>query len=248
MDDDPQALAYIREAVEKAGYRAKVTGDPEQAKELVESHQPDLVLPDLVLLDLVLLDLGLLLDLVLLDLVLPGTEGFELMKSLPENPDRPVVFILAYGREETIARALELGAADYIVKPFLPTELVARIRSALCNHAGPPEPFRAGDLAIDYVERRVELKGRPLRLTATEYDLLRILSTHAGRVVTYDRILGSMWNTRSPGDARLVRVFVKKLRHLLGDDAKRPKYIFTVPRVGYRMAGPKDSQASAGTG
>ncbi len=219
VDDDPHALGYIKEIVESAGYRTKVTGNPEEVKELVEVHQPDLLL---------------------MDLLLPGTDGIELMKSLPERPDRPVIFLSVYGRDETIARALELGAADYIVKPFSPTELIARIHAALRRHSGPPEPFKAGDLVINYEERRVELRGNPLRLTATEFDLLRILSMHAGRVVTYEQILSNVWQMRNPGDARVVRVFVKKLRHILGDDARKPKYIFTEPRVGYRMARPSD--------
>ena len=215
VDDDPQALGYIRETIEKGGYRATVTADPEQVKELVEAHQPDLLL---------------------LDLLLPGTDGIELMKNLPKRSDRPVIFLSAYGRDETIARALQLGAADYIVKPFSPTELIARIEAALRTHAGTPEPFRSGDLAINYEERRVELAGNPVRLTATEFDLLRELSTHAGRVVTYDQLLSSAWQMRNSGDARVVRVFIKKLRQKLGDDARNPTYIFTEPRVGYRMA------------
>ena len=219
VDDDPQALGYIRETVETAGYRTKVTGDPEEVKELVEVHQPDMIL---------------------LDLMLPGTNGIELMKNLPERSDRPVIFISVYGRDETIAKALELGAADYIVKPFSPTELIARIQAALRKHTGPPEPFQAGDLAINYEERRVELKGKPVRLTATEFELLRALSTNAGRVVTHEQLLSSVWQMRNSGDARVVRVFIKKLRHMLGDDAKKPKYIFTEPRVGYRMARPND--------
>ena len=219
VDDDPHALGYIRETVESAGYRTKVTGNPEEVKELVEVHQPDLLL---------------------FDLLLPGTDGIELMKSLPERSDRPVIFLSVYGRDETIARALELGAADYIVKPFSPTELIARIHAALRRHTGPPEPFKAGGLVINYEERRVELDGNPLRLTATEFDLLRALSTHAGRAVTYEQLLSSVWQMRNPGDPRVVRVFVKKLRRILGDDAKNPKYIFTEPRFGYRMARPND--------
>lgn len=215
VDDDPQALGYIRETIEKGGYRATVTGEPEKVKELVDAHQPALLL---------------------LDLLLPGTDGIELMKNLPKRSDRPVIFLSAYGRDETIAKALQLGAADYIVKPFSPTELIARIDTALRKYAGTPEPFRTGDLVINYEERRVELAGHPVRLTATEFDLLRVLSTHAGRVVTYDHILSSAWSMRNPGNARVVRVFVKKLREKLGDDAKKPTYIFTEPRVGYRMA------------
>ena len=218
VDDDPQALGYTRGALENAGYRALVTGDPEKIQNLIEARQPDLVL---------------------LDLLLPGKDGIELMQSIPELSDRPVIFLSAYGRDETIAKALESGAADYVVKPFSPTELIARIRAALRKDAGPPEPFRVGELVIDYAERHVALQGRQLKLTATEYDLLRILSTNAGKAVTYDQMLRNVWQSRNSGDTRVVHAIVKKLRRKLGDDVKRPRYIFTESRVGYRMAKPE---------
>ena len=220
VDDDPQALGYIRNILEDAGFAALVTGDPKGVKNLIDAHQPDLVL---------------------LDLLLPGTDGIELMQSVPALADQPVIFLSAYGRDETIARALESGAVDYVVKPFSPTELIARIQSALRKHARPPDPFQAGDLAINYEERRVALAGSQLKLTATEYDLLRVLSTNAGRVVTYDSLLSSVWQSRNSGDARVVRAFVKKLRQKLGDNAGSPTYIFTVPRVGYRLAVPDEA-------
>ncbi len=217
VDDDPQTLGYIRSILKDAGYYPLVTGNPKEVPGLIERHNPDLVL---------------------LDLLLPGTDGIELMQELPALVDRPVIFLSAYGRDETIVRALELGAADYVVKPFSPTELVARIRAALRRQAGPGEPYRAVDLAIDYEERRVTLAGRPIRLTATEYDLLAVLSANRGRVSTYDQLLRRVWRSRKSSDARLVRAFVKKLRRKLGDDASRPTYIFTESRVGYRMAKP----------
>ena len=124
----------------------------------------------------------------LLDLVLPGTDGIELMQSVPELADLPVIFISGYGRDETIVRALEAGAEDYIVKPFSPAELTARVRAALRRFEG-AEPFVLGDLAIDYVRRRVSVAGRPVELTLTEFELLRVLSVNAGRVVTYDSLL-----------------------------------------------------------
>jgi len=219
VDDDPQALGYTRGVLEKAGYRALVTGDPDKIQNLIEARRPDLVL---------------------LDLLLPGKDGIELMQSMPALSERPVIFLSAYGRDETIARALESGAADYVVKPFSPTELIARIRAALRKDAGPPEPFNVGELVIDYDERRVLIQGGQLKLTATEYDLLRILSTNAGRTVTYDQMLRNVWQKRNTGDARLVRAVVKRLRRKLGDDVKNPRYIFTESRVGYRMAKPAE--------
>ena len=158
------------------------------------------------------------------------------MQSLPALADLPVIFISGYGGDETIARALEMGAVDYVVKPFSPTELVARIQAALRRRAEPPEPYLLGDLAIHYEERRVSLAGRPVQLTATEYELLRALSVNAGRVSTYGSLLRQVWGGRHAGDSRLVRAFVKKLRRKLGDDANSPAYIFTERQVGYRMA------------
>ena len=131
---------------------------------------------------------------------------------------------------------MEIGAADYVVKPFSPTELVARIQAALRRRAEPLEPYRLGELAIHYEERRVTLAGRPVQLTATEYELLCKLSVNAGRVLTHDYLLQRVWTSENSGDSRLVRAFVKKLRRKLGDDANSPTYIFTEPRVGYRMA------------
>ena len=174
--------------------------------------------------------------LILLDLILPGTDGVELMEQVPEMADLPVIFISAYGRDETIAKALKAGADDYIVKPFSPTELVARVQAALRRRNEPREPFRFLDLAIRYDEHRVTLAGRPVSLTATEYDLLRVLSVNAGRVVTYDSLLRQVWGRQISADRRLLRTYVQRLRRKLGDDAARPVYIFNQRQVGYRMA------------
>ena len=178
--------------------------------------------------------------LVLLDLMLPGTDGNALMERIPEFADLPVIFISGYGRDETIARAPEAGAADYIVKPFSPTELTARIRTALRRQAE-PEPNLLGDLAIHYEERRVSAAGRPVQLTATEYELLRVLSRNAGRVSSHEDLLRQVWGGRHHGDTELVRTFVKKLRRKLGDDAASPAYIVNECGAGYRMARPGDA-------
>ena len=220
VDDDPQTLRHVRDALTNAGYVPVVTGDPEEALSLVEANDPHLVL---------------------LDLMLPGTDGIELMRGILDMADVPVIFLSAYGQEETIARAFENGADDYVVKPFSPTELVARIKAALRKReapewAEPSEPYVLGELAIDYAERRVTLAGRPVQLTAIEYGLLFELSANAGRVMTYDRLLQRVWGLRRSGDSRRVRTAAKQLRRKLGDDANNPTYILNEPRVGYRMA------------
>ena len=146
-----------------------VTGDPGAVARLIRAEKPRLVL---------------------LDLMLPGTDGIELMQTVPELADLPVIFISGYGRDETIARALEAGAEDYVVKPFSPTELTARIRAALRRRSN-PVPFVLGDLAIDYDRRRVSVAGRPVTLTPTEYELLRVLAQGAGRIThVAHRIVG----------------------------------------------------------
>ena len=216
VDDDPQTLRYVRDALSAAGYVPLVTGDPQEVSRLVRTEKPDLVL---------------------LDLMLPGTDGIKLMASVPELADRPVIFISGYGRDETIARALESGAADYIVKPFSPTELAARVGAALRGRAE-PERFLLGDLVIRYEQREVSVAGRPVRLTATEYKLLCVLSVNAGRVVTYDTLLRQVWDGRRHNSLGPVRAYVKRLRRKLGDDADRPAYILTERGVGYRMPEP----------
>ena len=216
VDDDPLTLRYVRDVLSDAGYAPLVTGDPDGLPGVIRAEKPRLVL---------------------LDLMLPGTDGIELMQRVPEFADLPVIFISGYGRDETIARALESGAADYIVKPFSPTELVARVQAALRNRAE-PEFFLHGELAVDYGQRRVSVAGRAVPLTTTEFELLRILSTSGGRVVTTEALLRRVWGRRSSNNTDRVRTVVKKLRAKRGDAAAAPTYICTEHGVGYRMATP----------
>ena len=217
VDDDPETLRHVRDTLADAGFAPLVTGDHREMSRILQAEKPRLVL---------------------LDLMLPGTDGVQLMQTVPELADQPVIFISGYGRDETIASALDAGADDYIVKPFSPTELVARIRAALRRRAD-PVPMVLGDLAIDYDRRRVTVAGRAVELTATEYELLRVLSQGAGRVLTHDTLLRRVWNGRT-ANPKIVRAYVKRLRSKLGDDAQRPAYILTERRVGYRMPGPGD--------
>ena len=224
VDDDPQTLRYVRDILLKAGFVPSMTADPREVSRRIRDEEPHLVL---------------------LDLMLPWINGIEVMGKILEATDVPVIFLSAYGQDETIARALEAGASDYVVKPFSPTELVARIEAALRKRAPglrrQPEPFVLGDLSIDYDGRSVSLAGRTVSLTATEFNLLRELSVNAGRVLTHDHLLQRVWGHEFIGDSGATRTVIKRLRYKLNDDARNPSYIFTEPRVGYRMPKVEDA-------
>ena len=219
VDDDPQTLRYVRDALSKAGYTPTVTASPDEVLRLMEEEEPQLVL---------------------LDLMLPGTDGIVLMGSIRELANVPVIFISAYGQDQVIARAFEMGAADYVVKPFSPTELVARIQAALRRQAvpvvaAPSEPYVVGDLTVDYAERRVTVAGSPVDLTAIEYRTLAELSANADRIMTHEQLRIQVWGREGASDSGPVRAIVRRLRRKLGDDADNPTYIFTKRRVGYWM-------------
>ncbi len=221
VDDDQQMLWLLRRIFADAGYTPISTNKPEEVERLIEAERPRLIV---------------------LDRMLPGTDGFELMKRISDITDAPVIFLSGRGRDQDVVRAFELGAADYVVKPFSSLELMARIRAALQKQTSGEqrhrEPYMLGDLEIDYTERRVAVAGHPAHLSATEYKLLFELSIDAGRVLTHDQLLRRVWGLEHSGDPRLVRTSVKAIRRKLGDDARSPTYIFTEPRVGYRMAKP----------
>lgn len=229
VDDDPQVLRYIRDALTRTGYTAIVTADPDEVPRLIEAHSPHLVL---------------------MDLMLPGTDGIELMKAILATNDVPIIFLSAYSQAEVVTRAYEMGASDYIVKPFTPTELAARIRSALVRRtapeqAEPAEPYISGDLTINYLDREVTVGAEPVELTATEYKLLFELSINAGRVLTHNALLKRIWGFGHSRDSRPLRTIVKNLRRKLRDEASNPSYIFTEHRVGYRLAKPTSAESEA---
>ena len=219
VDDDPNVLRYVRSILSDAGYSVRGTGDPDRALELLETEPPHLAL---------------------LDLVLGGMSGFDLMENIREVSDVPVIFVSGHDEETYIVNALNMGADDYIVKPFSPPELLARIEASLRKRSrlgqnDARRPYRLGDLAIDYAERRVTLVGEPVELTGMEYKLLSELSANAGRVLTHDQLLERVWGHGHSDGTALTRNLVRSLRRKLGEDARRPRYIFTAPGIGYRM-------------
>ena len=219
VDDDPQTLRDARHSLREAGYAVTVTRDPGQVGRLMASEKPHAVL---------------------LDLILPEVDGIQLMQDTPGLADVPVIFLSVYGRDQIIAQALDAGADDYVVKPFSPITLVARVQAALRRRAvpkpaEPSEPYRVGHLVIDYTERSVSMAGRPIKLTDLEYRLLFELSVNSGQVLNHQQLLQRVWGPGHPGYSGPVRTVVKNLRRKLDDDAGNPTYIFNEPRVGYRM-------------
>ena len=216
VDDDPQALRLIRDALVRSDFTPIVTADPEEALRLVAEERPHVVL---------------------LDLVLPGADGMELMKEIAAIGEAPVIFLSAHGQEQLVARALDEGAADYLVKPFSAVELAARIRLALRRREmpEPTAPYVLGDLTIDYAQRRVSLGGRAVEMTDIEYRTLAELASNAGRVLTYEHLLRRVWRLEGDADLRPMRSVINRLRRKLGENAEDPTYIFTELRVGYRM-------------
>ena len=221
VDDDPVSLRYVRDILSKAGFDPVVTADPGETLRFVKEKKPHLIL---------------------LDLMLPGSSGIDLMHDIFSVASVPIVFLSAYSQEDIVARAFDMGAADYVVKPFSQTELLARIRAALRNQEvfPPSTPYVFKGLVVDYAEPSVTLDGSSVRLKPMEYRLLAHLSASAGRSLTYDHLMQHVWGLEGALDLRPLRTAVKTLRRKLGDDAASPTYIFTEPRVGYRMARSSD--------
>lgn len=213
VDDDPFALNSIRDLLKAEGFVPFATGNPTDVPGLIAAEQPHLIL---------------------LDLMLPGTDGIDVMEQTAAMADLPVIIISGYDKDETIARALDAGAVDYIVKPFSRTELAARIRSAL-RVRSLPKRFTLEDLVIDFDRREVTVSGKELHLTSTEFELLRVLSHNAGRLVTYGDLISALWEDQSNSHPGLVRSAVMKLRRKLGDNPAKPNYIYNVHGVGYKM-------------
>ena len=221
IDNDQDAQEYIRRTLSAAGYNPVVTESMEEMGLLSDRGTPSLIL----------LDFGML-----------EAAGTELVQDILRYAGAPVILMSWSGWNQDTAQAFEMGMLDFIARPFSQIELVTRVRAALRRRAqgesGPLEPYESNGLRIEYAEHNVTVSGQEVQLTATEYNLLVELSTNAGRVLTHQRLLDRVWGPDHPGDPRILRAFVKSLRRKLGDDANDPSYIFTVPRVGYRMARP----------
>ena len=219
VDDEPPIRKLLAVGLSTQGYVVSEAMNARVAIDMVGSEKPDLVL---------------------LDLGLPDMGGHELLaKWRGEGMDLPIVILSSRTDEAGIVKALELGADDYVTKPFGMNELVARLRVALRHRLqvqGESPLFQVGDLSVDLVKRVVKARGEELKLTPKEYDILRLLVQHSGRVLTHRFILDKVWGEVT--DVQYLRVYVRQLRQKIEESPDQPRYILTETGVGYRLLAP----------
>jgi DNA-binding response OmpR family regulator len=216
VDDEPSVRDVVVRYLQQEGYTTLEAGDGQEALNLLEHELPSLVV---------------------LDLMLPGISGLSLCRWIRERSETPVIIVTALGEESDRLIGLELGADDYLTKPFSPRELVARVKTVL-RRSSPPttsERIEFADLVIDPVRREARKAGRPLRLTALEFDLLWFLANSPDRVFDRDELMGEVWGYVSELDTGTVTVHVRRLRAKIEDDPSRPRHLETVWGSGYRF-------------
>jgi two-component system KDP operon response regulator KdpE len=181
-------------------------------------------------------------DLVILDVMMPGLDGFAVCQAIRRTSDVPIIMLSARGRENDIVRALDLGADDYLTKPFGVAEMLARVRAALRRHAPtwdrPQPPLTIGQLHVDFEARQVTVDGKGIQLTPTEYDLLAHMALNAGRVLTHRALLRAVWGPEYGDETEYLWAYIRRLRRKIEPDPGNPHYILTHPGVGYAFAAP----------
>jgi two-component system KDP operon response regulator KdpE len=218
VDDEPQIRRSLQVNLERAGYAVDAVASGEHALESFQNRRPDVII---------------------LDLLMPGLGGAEVVHRIRQVSPVPIIVLSAVGEESWKVKALELGADDYMTKPFGMDELSARIRSLLRRAAGAhgPEPvFLAGELSVNFDRREVTMDRQPVKLTPTEYDLLKYMIEHAGKVLTHRMLLKEVWGQAYVDQAQYLRVFIGQLRKKLERNPTRPRFILTDPGVGYRFS------------
>jgi two-component system KDP operon response regulator KdpE len=217
VDDEPPIRRLLRNTLAVQDYRVVEAATGKEALDAARREKPDLVV---------------------LDLGLPDSDGLDIIRELRARSPVPIVVLSSRGDEKGKVSALDLGADDYVTKPFGIEELMARIRTALrhrLQEQGGRPVFRSGDLSVDLVHRRVSVGEREVKLSPKEYDILQQLVIHAGKVLTHRHLLHEVWGGEESGDVQYLRVFIRQLRQKLEADPERPRHIMTEPGVGYRL-------------
>jgi DNA-binding response OmpR family regulator len=223
-DDDPQLLRLIARNLELEDYQVLTATDGQQALELIEAHTPDLVL---------------------LDVMMPKMDGFTVCQRVREFSMVPIIIITARGQDHDKVQGLDMGADDYLTKPFSVDELLARVRSVLRRAQFSAERAQSrqtsttiGDLSIDYTQHRVMVGDKEVLITPIEYRILSYLAQNAGRVVTQDLLLDQVWGAEYVGESHMLQVNVNRLRRKIEADPAHPRYIMTRVGIGYFMPSP----------
>ena len=216
VDDEPTIREIVVTYLQRDGYRTLEAADGDRARQLLESESPDLVV---------------------LDLMLPGTDGLELCRWIRSGSQLPVIMLTARGEESDRIVGLELGADDYVTKPFSPRELTARVRTVLrrAEPAGREERLSYDGLDIEPATREVTRHGEPLRLTAREFELLWFLASHPRRVFSREHLMRRVWGYSAALDTGTVTVHMRRLREKIEDEPSQPRHLETVWGVGYRF-------------
>jgi DNA-binding response OmpR family regulator len=218
VDDEPQIVRLLRAYLEEAGFRVVIASDGEQALYVARHEKPDLVV---------------------LDLLMPRMDGLEFTRRIRRERDVPIIMLTARAEETDRIVGLELGADDYVTKPFSPRELIARVRAVLRRAQAPPEPpsvLRTGPLILDRATHTVTVSGRPVNLTPTEFGILESLMTTPGRVFRRHELLETVQGVAFEAYERTVDAHIKNLRRKIEPDPAHPRYVLTVRGIGYRMS------------
>jgi DNA-binding response OmpR family regulator len=217
VDDEPIVRDVVVRYLRRDGFTTLEAGDGGDARRLIETREPSLVV---------------------LDVMLPGTDGLELCRWIRGRSDLPVILLTARGEEADRIVGLELGADDYVTKPFSPRELSVRVRTVLRRTGGPaarPQRFEFGDVVVDSTSREVTKRGDPVTLTAKEFDLLAFLAAHPRQVFSRDQLMDRVWDYSASIDTGTVTVHIRRLREKLEPDPAHPRHLQTVWGVGYRL-------------
>ncbi len=217
IDDEPPIRRLLRTTLAAQDYRVIEAADGQEGLSLLRHEKPDVLL---------------------VDLGLPDIDGLELIRMIRAESPVPIVVLSSRDDEKGKVEALDLGADDYVTKPFGMEELVARLRTALrhrLQQQGGRPTFRSGDLTVDLVRRIVTVRGEEVKLSPKEYDLLQQFVVHAGKVLTHRHLLREVWKDENGGDVQYLRVYVRQLRQKIETDPERPALILTEPGVGYRL-------------
>jgi DNA-binding response OmpR family regulator len=224
VDDEPHVLKLVRANLESSGYKVLTASDGEQALQLVEAELPDLVI---------------------LDLMLPKMDGYAVCRRIREFSSVPVIMLTARSAEVDLVHGFEVGADDYLTKPFSVSELLVRVEAVLRRSKWPEEivsrqGFVAGPIEINFAQHRVTVDGEPVKLTPTEYRLLTYLASNANRVIMHRELLRAVWGPEYGEETEYLRVYIRYLRQKLEPEPSNPRYLLTQPGAGYMFYQPEE--------